>query len=104
MLLFTSYLNFSQTCCYIGNKFKEEYYELYRFHRKRDDIIFGKEGRYEKIILISSLVLAVGLGVGCSNEKAKRLMNRKEAVQKEKELTAKDVFNKANEAFKTKKM
>ena len=100
MLLFTSYLNFSQTCCYIGNKFKEEYYELYRFHRKRDDIIFGKEGRYEKIILISSLVLAVGLGVGCSNEKAKRLMNRKKAVQKEKELTAKDVFNKANEAFK----
>ncbi len=25
---------------------------------------------------------------------------KKEAVQKEKELTAKDVFNKANEAFK----
>ena len=36
--------------------------------------------------------------------KQKRLTNRKEAVQKEKELTAKDVFNKANEAFKTKKM
>ena len=51
----------SQTCCYIGNKFKDKYYELYRFHRKRDDIIFGKEGRYEKLILISSLVLAVGL-------------------------------------------
>ena len=58
----------------------------------------------KKLILISSLVLAVGLGVGCSNEKTKRLTNRKEAVQKEKELTAKDVFNKANEAFKTKKM
>lgn len=57
----------------------------------------------KKIILISSLVLAVGLGVGCSNEKAKRLMNRKEAVQKEKELTAKDVFNKANEALKRRK-
>ena len=58
----------------------------------------------KKLILISSLVLAVGLGVGCSNEKTKRLTNRKKAVQKEKELTAKDVFNKANEAFKTKKM
>ncbi|HFJ9429061.1 hypothetical protein LKL95_25585 [Bacillus cereus] len=55
----------------------------------------------KKIILISSLVLAVGLGVGCSNEKAKKTDEpKKEAVQKEKELTAKDVFNKANEAFK----
>ena len=85
-------------------KIKEEYYELYRFHRKRDDIIFGKEGRYEKLILISSLVLAVGLGVGCSNEETKRLMNRKRSCAERKELTAKDVFNKANEAFKTKKM
>ncbi|EPC8411396.1 hypothetical protein CN917_17065 [Bacillus thuringiensis] len=55
----------------------------------------------KKIILISSLVLAVGLGVGCSNEKTKKTDEpKKEAVQKEKELTAKDVFNKANEAFK----
>ncbi|PGY73805.1 DUF6612 family protein [Bacillus cereus] len=52
-------------------------------------------------MLISSLVLAVGLGVGCSNEKTKKTDEpKKEAVQKEKELTAKDVFNKANEAFK----
>ncbi|ASI81264.1 hypothetical protein ACTFR8_28990 [Bacillus cereus group sp. MYBK15-3] len=55
----------------------------------------------KKLILISSLVLAVGLGVGCSNEKTKKTDEpKKEAVQKEKELTAKDVFNKANEAFK----
>ena len=55
----------------------------------------------KKFILISSLVLAVGLGVGCSNEKTKKTDEpKKEAVQKEKELTAKDVFNKANEAFK----
>ncbi|PFB12749.1 hypothetical protein [Bacillus cereus] len=55
----------------------------------------------KKLILISSLVLAVGLGVGCSNEKTKKADEpKKEAVQKEKELTAKDVFNKANEAFK----
>ncbi|MFB5094096.1 hypothetical protein IAI44_22125 [Bacillus cereus] len=55
----------------------------------------------KKLILISSLVLAVGLGVGCSNEKIKKTDEpKKEAVQKEKELTAKDVFNKANEAFK----
>ncbi|MFC9419094.1 hypothetical protein ACIG6B_27915 [Bacillus mobilis] len=55
----------------------------------------------KKLILISSLVLAVGLGVGCSNEKTKKTDEPKqEAVQKEKELTAKDVFNKANEAFK----
>ena len=55
----------------------------------------------KKNILISSLVLAVGLGVGCSNEKTKKTDEpKKEAVQKEKELTAKDVFNKANEAFK----
>lgn len=59
----------------------------------------------KKLILISSLVLAVGLGVGCSNEETKKTDEpKKEAVQKEKELTAKDVFNKANEAFKTKKM
>ncbi|MGU9544797.1 hypothetical protein [Bacillus cereus] len=55
----------------------------------------------KKLILISSLVLAVGLGVGCSNEKTKKADEpKKEAVQKEKELTAKDVFNKANEGFK----
>ncbi|MFB6432565.1 hypothetical protein [Bacillus thuringiensis] len=55
----------------------------------------------KKFILISSLVLAVGLGVGCSNEKTKKTDEpKKEAVQKEKELTAKDVFNKANEGFK----
>ncbi|QEL77310.1 hypothetical protein DN407_01025 [Bacillus sp. JAS24-2] len=55
----------------------------------------------KKLILISSLVLAVGLGVGCSNEKTKKTDEpKKEAVQKEKELTAKDVFNKANEVFK----
>ncbi|PGB01449.1 DUF6612 family protein [Bacillus toyonensis] len=55
----------------------------------------------KKLILISSLVLAVGLGVGCSNEKTKKTDEpKKEAVQKDKELTAKDVFNKANEAFK----
>ncbi|HEQ3527883.1 TPA: hypothetical protein VGS93_004339 [Bacillus cereus] len=55
----------------------------------------------KKFILIASLVLAVGLGVGCSNEKTKKTDEpKKEAVQKEKELTAKDVFNKANEAFK----
>ncbi|HDR8126431.1 TPA: hypothetical protein QC448_003448 [Bacillus cereus] len=55
----------------------------------------------KKFILISSLVLAFGLGVGCSNEKTKKTDEpKKEAVQKEKELTAKDVFNKANEAFK----
>ncbi|MFQ6339431.1 hypothetical protein ACLNAL_23005 [Bacillus sp. AF62] len=55
----------------------------------------------KKFILISSLVLAVGLGVGCSNEKTKKTDEpKKEAVQKEKELTVKDVFNKANEAFK----
>ncbi|HFJ9275082.1 hypothetical protein PDL68_25960 [Bacillus cereus] len=55
----------------------------------------------KKLILISSLVLAVGLGVGCSNEKTKKTDEpKKEAVQKEKELTAKDAFNKANEAFK----
>ncbi|EJR77761.1 TPA: DUF6612 family protein [Bacillus thuringiensis] len=55
----------------------------------------------KKFILISSLVLAVGLGVGCSNEKTKKTDEpKKEVVQKEKELTAKDVFNKANEAFK----
>ncbi|MBM6648671.1 hypothetical protein [Bacillus sp. RIT 809] len=55
----------------------------------------------KKFILISSLVLAVGLGVGCSNEKTKKTDEpKKEAVQKEKELAAKDVFNKANEAFK----
>ncbi|TFW50253.1 hypothetical protein ES895_24585 [Bacillus sp. 007/AIA-02/001] len=55
----------------------------------------------KKLILISSLVLAVGLGVGCSNEKTKKTDEpKKEAVQKEKELIAKDVFNKANEAFK----
>ncbi|PEX76656.1 hypothetical protein COK36_22860 [Bacillus cereus] len=55
----------------------------------------------KKLILISSLVLVVGLGVGCSNEKTKKTDEpKKEAVQKEKELTAKDVFNKANEAFK----
>ncbi|KIZ29091.1 hypothetical protein [Bacillus cereus] len=55
----------------------------------------------KKLILISSLVLAVGLGVGSSNEKTKKTDEpKKEAVQKEKELTAKDVFNKANEAFK----
>jgi hypothetical protein len=55
----------------------------------------------KKLILISSLVFAVGLGVGCSNEKTKKTDEPKqEAVQKEKELTAKDVFNKANDAFK----
>ncbi|MGE6402816.1 hypothetical protein [Bacillus cereus] len=55
----------------------------------------------KKFILISSLVLAVGLGVGCSNEKTKKIDEpKKEAVQKEKELAANDVFNKANEAFK----
>ncbi|MGX5481367.1 DUF6612 family protein [Bacillus thuringiensis] len=58
----------------------------------------------KKLILISSLVLAVGLGVGCSNEETKKTDEpKKEAVQKEKELTAKDVFNKANEAFKNEK-
>jgi len=55
----------------------------------------------KKNILISSLVIAVSLGVGCSNEKTKKTDEPKqEAVQKEKELAAKDVFNKANEAFK----
>lgn len=35
-------------------------------------LFLGRRGRYEKLILISSLVLAVGLGVGCSNEKTKK--------------------------------
>ncbi len=47
-------------------------------------LFLGRRGRYEKIILISSLVLAVGLGVGCSNEKAKRLMNRKKKLCRKK--------------------
>ena len=65
-------------------------------------ILFWERGRnYEKIIFISSLVLAISLGVGCSNEKtAKTDEPKKESVQKEKELTAKDVFKKTNEAFK----
>lgn len=33
-------------------------------------ILFWERGRhYEKIIFVSSLVLAISLGVGCSNEK-----------------------------------
>ncbi len=55
----------------------------------------------KKIILISSLVLAISLGVGCSNEKTTKTDEpKKEAMQKEKELAAKDVFKKTNEAFK----
>lgn len=55
----------------------------------------------KKIILILSLVFVVGLGVGCSNEKVKKIDElKKEVVQKEKELIVKDVFNKVNEVFK----
>ncbi|HFK1549370.1 DUF6612 family protein [Bacillus albus] len=55
----------------------------------------------KKIIFVSSLVLTISLGVGCSNEKtAKTDEPKKESVQKEKELAAKDVFKKTNEAFK----
>ena len=55
----------------------------------------------KKLLLISSIVLAVSLGVGCSNEKTTKTDEpKKEAMQKEKELAAKDVFKKTNEAFK----
>ncbi|MED1382744.1 hypothetical protein COL41_02165 [Bacillus mycoides] len=55
----------------------------------------------KKTIFISSLVLAISLGVGCSNEKTTKTDEpKKEAMQKEKELAAKDVFKKTNEAFK----
>lgn len=65
-------------------------------------ILFWERGQqYEKNYFVSSLVLAISLGVGCSNEKtAKTDEPKKESVQKEKELTAKDVFKKTNEAFK----
>ena len=54
----------------------------------------------KKTIFISSLVLAISLGVGCSNEKTTKTDEpKKEAMQKEKELAAKDVFKKTNEAF-----
>lgn len=59
----------------------------------------------KKIIFISSLVLAISLGVGCSNEKtAKTDEPKKNPFKKKKELTAKDVFKKTNEAFKMKNM
>ena len=67
-------------------------------------LFLGRRGRYEKLILISSLVLAVGLGVGCSNEKTKRLTNRKRSCAERKGINSEGCFNKANEAFKTKKM
>lgn len=55
----------------------------------------------KKTIIISSLVLAISLGVGCSNEKTTKTDEpKKEAMQKEKELAAKGVFKKTNEAFK----
>lgn len=55
----------------------------------------------KKFILISSLVLAVGLGAGCSNEKTTKTDEpKKETMQKEKELAAKDIFKKTNDAFK----
>ena len=38
----------------------------------------------KKIILISSLVLAVGLGVGCSNEKAKKTDEPKKLCRKKR--------------------
>ncbi|EEK80900.1 hypothetical protein bcere0009_1540 [Bacillus cereus R309803] len=65
-------------------------------------ILFWEGGDVmKKLILISSLALTVGLGVGCSNEKTTKTDEpKKESVQKEKEVAAKDVFKKANDAFK----
>ena len=64
-------------------------------------ILFWERGQqYEKIIFVSSLVLAISLGVGCSNEKTAKTDEPKKNPFKKKKLTAKDVFKKTNEAFK----
>lgn len=65
-------------------------------------ISFWKGGEImKKLILTSSMILAVILGAGCSNEKTTKTDEpKKEAMQKEKELAAKDIFKKTNDAFK----
>ncbi|WP_242296769.1 MULTISPECIES: DUF6612 family protein [unclassified Bacillus cereus group] len=55
----------------------------------------------KKIMIASSLLLTIGLGVGCSSDKVSKTDGPKTAsVKKEKELAAKDVFNKAYENLK----
>lgn len=59
----------------------------------------------KKIMIASSLLLTIGLGVGCSSDKVSKTDGLKTAsVKREKELVAKDVFNKAYENLKMKSM
>ena len=57
-------------------------------------ILFWERGQqYEKIIFVSSLVLAISLGVGCSNEKAaERRMSRKRIRSKRKGINGERCF------------
>ena len=66
--------------------------KLYRFHRKRGDIILGKGQQYEKIIFVSSLVLAISLGVGCSNEKTAKTDEPKKNPFKRKGINGERCF------------
>ncbi|WP_242219392.1 hypothetical protein [Bacillus cereus group sp. BfR-BA-01380] len=52
----------------------------------------------KRMIAVSSLALMVGLTTGCNSEKTSE--TKAAAVQKEKELVVKDIFNKAAEEFK----
>ncbi|EEL70117.1 hypothetical protein bcere0026_29320 [Bacillus mycoides] len=64
-------------------------------------IIFdGRMGRIimKRMIAVSSLALMVGLTTGCSSEKTSD--TKTASVQKEKELVAKDIFNKAADGLK----
>ncbi|MFE4760499.1 MULTISPECIES: hypothetical protein [Bacillus cereus group] len=52
----------------------------------------------KRMIAVSSLALMVGLTTGCSSEKTSD--TKTASVQKEKELVAKDIFNKAADGLK----
>ena len=52
----------------------------------------GKGQQYEKIIFVSSLVLAISLGVGCSNEKTAKTDEPKKNPFKRKGINGERCF------------
>lgn len=69
---------------YRKKKLKKNITNYIDFIGKEMILFLGRRGRYEKLILISSLVLAVGLGVGCSNEETKKTDEPKKKLCRKK--------------------